>query len=150
MATETREVLLPVPPPEAYALVIAAGREIPKFRPSFENPSTLCAGYAKGWGLSNPIDVNVRVSQAQDGASSVIRFEATLMALVDPFGLLTKTLDQFAGHLHNHHVARMTGAPVPPALTNEREVRVNIVAFGILGVILLGVILVVAGVALTR
>ncbi len=144
MASQIRDLTLPVPPHQAYGLIRASGAEIPKFRCTYDDPATLTLAWKKGWGLTNPVEVKVNIYQGPDGASSLIRYEASILALVDPFGFLTVTLDQFAGHLQAHYYGMMTNTQPPPPLKNSREVTVSV----ILVVISLVVTILVLAVAL--
>ena len=57
--------------------------------------------------------------------------DASILALADPFGFLTGTLDAFETHLRALHQAMQTGAPPPPPPANNRAIVVNLVIIGV-------------------
>lgn len=143
MASQLRDITLPVPPAQAYGLVRASGCEIPKFRPIRDDPVSFSLAWSKGWGWSNPVDVKVTIYQGPDASTSLIRYEVSILALADPFGFTTKTLDQFIGHLQAHHQAMRSNTPAPPPPKNTHDVKVNIiilvVVFGVMFLMCAGV-----------
>lgn len=132
MASQIRDVTLPMPPAQAYGLVRASGFEIPKFRNIRDDPATLTLAWNKGWGWSNPVTVQVAIYQGPDQGSSLVRYEASILALADPFGFTTKTLEQFIGHLHAHQQALATGTQAPPPPKDTHAVKVNIIMIAVI------------------
>jgi hypothetical protein len=78
------------------------------------------------------VDVKATVYQGPDPTTSLIRYEASILALADPFGFTTKTLDQFIGHLHAHHQAMLSNTPAPPPPKNTHDVKVNVIILAVL------------------
>lgn len=132
MASSIRDVTLPIPPAQAYGVVRASGFEIPKFRNLRDDPASLTLAWNKGWGWSNPVTVQVAIYQGPDSGTSLIRYVASILALADPFGFTTKTLDQFIGHLYAHHQALTTGTPPPPPPKNTHEMKVNLIMIAVI------------------
>ena len=132
MASQTRDIMLPMPPAQAYGLVRASGNEIPKYRPLRDDPATLTLAWNKGFGWSNPVTVQVAIYQGPDANSSMIRYEASILALADPFGFNNKTLDQFTGHLQAHQQAQANGTQAPPPPTNKHEMKVNLIIIAVI------------------
>lgn len=138
MAKSETQVNLPVPVNHAYVLVRESGNQIPKFRPLVEDPGRYTLRWQRGWGWTNPIDVRATVHDY--GGQSVVHYEASILALADPFGFTNKTLEQFATHLQNYLRAQQTGAPLAPPPTEERSIWVNL---GIIGCVFAAVLLVI-------
>jgi hypothetical protein len=85
-----------------------------------------------------------------DGQQSTVHYEASILALADPFGFTDKTLEQFTTHLHNMLHAQQTGAPLPPPSTEERSIGVNVGIIGCMVVVLAVIVLVALVAALAR
>jgi hypothetical protein len=126
MARTHRDVILQALPPDAWALARNSGAEIPAFRLEGQDPHRLSLRFSRGFGWSNPIDVFVTVWQSGP-AQSTLRYEASILALADPFDFMQKNLERFEQHLHAHHHAWATGTPL-----DRHSVRVNLVIIGLL------------------
>jgi len=149
MAKSERQVQLPVGPHHAYCLVRDSGAQIPKFRPGMENPAQCTLRWQRGWGLTNPIDVVARI-HSQDGQQCTVHYQASILALADPFGFTDKSLEQFITHLQNTLHAQQTGTPVPLPPTEERSIWVNVAIIGCVVVVLAVIVLVGIVAALMR
>ena len=97
----------------------------------------------RGWGWTNPIDVRATVHDY--GGQSIVHYEASILALADPFGLTNKTLEQFETHLQSYLHAQQTGAPLAAPPTEERSLWINL---AIIGCVFAFVLLVIVGVVL--
>ncbi len=103
-----------------------SGAEIPSFKITGADPATLRLWFARGFGWSNPIDVNVTVWQSGP-QHSTLRYEASLLALADPFDFMGKNLERFEQHLHAHCQAWMAGMPPPPPPEDKHSMKVNLI-----------------------
>ena len=130
MASKTRVITLPAPSNVTYGLVRTAGSELKGFRLTREDPAGYYFKFARGFGWTNPTDLEVTIYQL-DAQSSQLRLDASVLALADPFGFLTGTLDAFETHLRALHQAMQTGAPPPPPPANNRAIVVNLVIIGV-------------------
>lgn len=143
MATTHRDVTLPVLPHDAWMLARNSGAEIPAFSLAGQDPMALRLKFSRGFGWSNPIDVTVSVWQTGP-CESTLRYEASLLALADPFDFMGKNLERFVQHLHAHLAAWQTGTAPPPAPVDRHSARVNLIIIGVMfGLLLLGVLIVV-------
>lgn len=116
-AENTRDIALELPPTEARGLVEAAGNAVPKFKPNGD------LSWRKGWGLSNPVTVHVQLVPDGQGGTTV-SYKASILALFDPFGFTTETLDVFEHQLQAHRAVRGTDATPEPALPLRRGLYV--------------------------
>ena len=141
MANQFRDVHLPVRADHTLTLVRTSGNEIPKFQTTMENPALYRICWHKGFGWTNPVDVRASVHQL-DANTSLVRYEAEILALVDPFGFLTKTLDQFEQHLHAHHQAWINNTPPPPP-PPDQSARATMILLGVVlgGLALMGLVI---------
>lgn len=143
MAKTSREVTLPVPAETAFQLARASGAELPGFRPSGEDPSQLRLRFCRGFGWSNPIDVDVTV-WASGPNQSRLRYDASIVALADPFGFMRKNLERFEQHLGAHHRALLQGTAPPAPPRDSHSIKVNVMLIGgCLGLLLLATVAVV-------
>ncbi|MBX3126537.1 MAG: hypothetical protein KF718_07455 [Polyangiaceae bacterium] len=134
MASKKRELFVDAPAHITYGLARAAGSEIGSFRLVIDNPTAGFAKFSRGFGLTNPMDVIVTVTPVDEQRCSVV-YEASILALVDPFGFLGGALDVFSAHLENHRQAWATGTPPPAAPKDKRPL---VVTLGCLGLVLGG------------
>jgi hypothetical protein len=142
VARTHRDVTLPALPPDAWALARNSGAEIPAFRLEGQDPHRLSLRFSRGFGWSNPVDVFVTIWQSGP-TESTLRYEASILALADPFDFMQKNLDRFEQHLRAHHHAWMTGTQPPPAPLDRHSVKVNLVLIGlVLGFVFLMAIVV--------
>jgi len=143
MASKSRDITLAAPSHISYGLARAAGSELPGFRISREDPAGYYLKFARGFGWTNPTDVEVTVYQL-DAQTSQLRLNASILALLDPFGFLDSALDMFESHLRAHHQASLQGVRPPPPPKDRRALWVNIViivaALGVLGLLVLLVV----------
>ena len=140
MAKTSREVTLPVPAPTAFQLARASGAELPGFRLSGEDASQLRLKFCRGFGWSNPIDVEVAVWESAPNQSR-LRYDASILALADPFGFMSKNLERFEQHLGAHHQALLQGTAPPAPPKDKHSVKANVILIGgCLGVLLLVVV----------
>jgi hypothetical protein len=148
MARTHRDVVLPVLPHDAWALARNSGIQIPSFSLSGQDPASFRLMFHRGFGWSNPIDVTVTVWQSGP-AESTLRYEASLLALADPFGFMDKNLERFQQHLLAHHHAWLTGSPLPLPPVDTHSAKVNLVIIAIvLGLfVLFGLFVVVVAIA---
>jgi hypothetical protein len=130
MASKTRVITLPAPSNVTYGLVRAAGSDLKGFRLAREDPAGYYFKFARGFGWTNPTDLEVTIYQL-DAQTSQLRLDASILALADPFGFLTGTLDTFETHLRAMHQASLTGVPPPPPPANRRAIIVNLVIGGV-------------------
>lgn len=147
MAKTVRQITLPAPPDLTYVLLRDSGNQIPKFRPSGENPAQYTLHWHRGFGWTNPIDVRAAIT-GYDGYQCQIEYEASILALADPFGFTAKTIEQFETHLYAYQYARQTGAPLPAPPTDERSIWINVALIGCVVVAVVLVIVVIAVLAL--
>ena len=144
MASKSRDITLAAPSHVSYGLARAAGAELPGFRLSREDPAGYYLEFSRGFGLTNPTELKVTVSQL-DAQSSQLRLNASILALVDPFGFLDSALDMFENHLRAHHQASLSGVRPPPPPKDRRAIWVNVIIFvvvlGGLGLLVLAVVL---------
>jgi hypothetical protein len=140
MARTQRDVTLPVSPPDAYALARNSGCVIPSFRMQGEDPVHFRIFFHRGFGWSNPIDVTVTIWQSGP-QQSTLRYEASILALADPFKFMDKNLERFQLHLEAHYHAWMNNAPPPPPPVDTHSVKVNM---GIIGCMVAGVVVLLA------
>lgn len=137
MANEIREVTLPLPPIQAYELARLAGNEIPKYRNVLDDTQNFRMTWSKGWGWSNPVDIQLQIMQLDD-QNTLLRYNANVLALADPFGILTSALNQFTTHLENHYQAQINHAPPPPPPVDNKAMKMNLVILAIVfGIIFL-------------
>ena len=129
MAKTYRDVILPVQPADAYALVRASGSQMPSFTLKGEDPTNLRISFYRGFGWSNPIDVDVTMWGA-DPQHTTIRYEASILALADPFGFMKGNLDRFEKHLQAHHQAWLSNAAPPPPPKDTHSIKVNVAIIG--------------------
>ena len=113
MASKSRDITLAAPSHVSYGLARAAGAELPGFRLSREDPAGYYLEFSRGFGWTNPTELKVTVYQL-DAQSSQLRLNASILALVDPFGFLDSALDMFENHLRAHHQASLSGVRPPP------------------------------------
>ena len=140
MARTHRDVQLAVLPPDAWMLARNSGSEIPSFRLTAADPASLRLRFDRGFGWSNPIDVDVSIWQSGP-AHSTLRYEASLLALADPFDFMGKNLERFEQHLHAHCHAWMNGMAPPPPPVDKHSVKVNLIIIGVVfGVLFLFVL----------
>ena len=136
MASRLREVMLDMPPEHAFALARSAGYAIPSYRCVRDDATTLNLKFSKGFGWTNPMELSITALPA-DAGRSVLRYEASILALADPFGFMNSPLDQFIGHMENHRRAWLEGAQPGPPPKNNRPLIVNVgcllVAFVMIG-----------------
>ncbi len=130
MARTHRDVHVPLLPHDAFMLARNSGAEIPSFTLTGHDPATLRLWFARGFGWSNPIDVNVTIWQSGP-THSTLRYEASLFALADPFNFMGKNLERFEQHLHAHTQAWMAGMPPPPPPADKHTVKVNLIIIGV-------------------
>lgn len=126
MASKSRDITLAAPSNVTYGLARAAGTELPGFRLSREDPAGYYLKFARGWGWTNPTDVEVTIYQL-DADNSQLRLSASILALIDPFGFLDSALDMFETHLRAHHQASLQGVRPPPPPKDRRAMWVNII-----------------------
>lgn len=129
MASTTRDVHLPVLPHDAYGLARVSGSQIPSFRLEREEPAAFRIHFHRGFGWSNPIDVSVTVWQTGP-QQSTLRYQASILALADPFGFMDKNLDRFQQHLLAHYEAWIHNRPPPAAPVDTHSPKVNFAIFG--------------------
>ena len=83
MASKTRVITLPAPSNVTYGLVRTAGSELKGFRLTREDPAGYYFKFARGFGWTNPTDLEVTIYQL-DAQSSQLRLDASILALADP------------------------------------------------------------------
>lgn len=142
MASKSRDITLAAPSNVAFGLARAAGSELPGFRVSRDDPAGYYLKFARGFGWTNPTDIEVTVYQL-DAQSSQLRLSANILALFDPFGFLDSTLDRFENHLRAHHQASLQGVRPPPPPRDRRVMWANIIIIGVM-LAALGLIVLVA------
>ena len=125
MASKLREVVLDMPPEHAFALARASAYQIPSFRCLRDEPHAFSLKFSKGFGWTNPMEMTITAFAAEAGRST-LRYEASILALVDPFGFMGSTLDQFIAHMENHRRAWLEGAQPGPPPANNRPLMVNV------------------------
>lgn len=135
-------------PQEAWMLARNSGAEIPSFQMGAQDPAALRLMFNRGFGWSNPIDVSVVVWQSGP-SHSTLRYEASILALMDPFNFMGKNLDRFEAHLHAHHNAWRAGLPPPPPPQDTHSAKVNLIIIGVIfGVMILFALVAVFAVGL--
>ena len=139
MASKTNIITLPVDANQAYGLVRQAGSEIRGFSLKQENPQLYSMRFARGFGWTNPVDVEISVYQ--QGGQTCVQLKADIVALADPMGFLPPVLNVFETHIHNHVHALQTGQPVAPAPRERRGMTVTLWIFGAVGAMFLLLIL---------
>ncbi len=143
MASKKKEVLVEAPAQIVYGLARTSGSEIASFRCVIDNPTAGYAKFSRGFGLTNPMDVTITVATINEHRTSVV-YEASILALADPFGFLTGALDVFSAHLENHRQAWATGTAPGPAPKDKRPLYVTLGCLGLLALGIVAVLLVVA------
>lgn len=129
MPSQSRDVSLPIPANQAYAVLRNAGSEIPGFKLVRENPQAYSMDFARGFGWTNPVDVTASVF-ATGESQAQIRVTASILALADPFGFLPSVLGLFEKRIQQHVHSMTTGAPLPPAERDGRAMKVNLIIIG--------------------
>lgn len=129
MAKKSKDLLLDMPPDHAFALARASAYEIKGFRCVVDDPSRYALKFSKGFGLTNPMEMEIWVQATPDGRAQV-NFQAGILALADPFGFLTASLEQFSAHLENHRQAWLAGTAPSPPPANNRALWVNVGCIG--------------------
>ncbi len=123
-------------PEHAFALARASGYQIPSWRCLRDEPHSGTLKFSKGFGWTNPMEMTITIFGAGEGRST-LRYEASILALADPFGFMDSTLDQFLAHLENHRSAWLSGTQPGPPPKNNRALMVNIgcvaIAFLLIG-----------------
>jgi hypothetical protein len=148
MARTHRDVTLPALPRDAWALARNSGLEVPPFRLEGQDPYSLTLRFNRGFGWSNPVYVLVTIWQSGP-RESTLRYEASILALADPFDFMQKNLERFEQHLHAHYQAWLNGAQPPPPPPDRHSMKVNLILIGgIVGFIF--VLVLVAGLAASR
>jgi hypothetical protein len=104
MASKSRDITLATPSHVTYGLARAAGSELPGFRIRREDPAGYYLKFARGFGWTNPTDVEVTVYQL-DAQTSQLRLNASILALLDPFGFLDSALDRAYGRPRHRGIA---------------------------------------------
>jgi hypothetical protein len=136
MASRQREVMLDLPPEHAFALARSSAYEIPSYRCIGEDPAGFALKFSKGFGWTNPMELKITAYPVDTGRS-VLRYEASILALADPFGFMNSTLDQFIAHMENHRRAWLSGTQPAPPPKNNRPLWVNVgciaIAFALIG-----------------
>jgi hypothetical protein len=146
MARTSRDLKLTVHPNDAYMLALHSGAQIPSFSIMRQDPARFRVDFHRGFGWSNPIDVSVTAWQSGE-FETTLRYEASILALADPFGFMDKNLDRFEQHLRAHHEAWLTGGTPPPAPADSHSVKVNLIILGVFfGLFALVIVVVLLGI----
>ncbi len=145
-AKKIRDMTVTMPAADAYVWVQHVGNEIPKFKPTYADPTTHQLSWHKGWGWTNPVDVTATLYPTSDD-QCVVRLEASLLALFDPMGILDRALDRFARHLAAHLHAAQHQLPPPVIATTASSWPLTVMLIGGFGLVM-GLMIVTAALLL--
>ena len=130
MASYIQNIQLSIPANQAYMVLRNAGSEIPGFRLIREDPQGYTMMFSRGFGWTNPVDINAGVMASGEGASQ-IQLNASILALADPFSFLPNVCKLFQERIEQHVHSMQTGAPLPPPRKDGHAMKVNLIIIGV-------------------
>lgn len=139
MADKMHTFQLQMPATQAYPLVRQAAIEVRGFSLKREDPAHYMMELARGFGLTNPVDVTISVYEPAPGQTAV-QMKASIFALADPMGFLPSVLGMFETHILAHAQALQTGQPPPPPPRDKRAWAITIGSLGCVVVLILGLL----------
>ncbi|MCA9627620.1 MAG: hypothetical protein KC766_08145 [Myxococcales bacterium] len=131
MASYTHNIQLNLPANQAYMVLRNAGSEIPGFKLVREDPQGYTILFSRGFGWTNPVDINAGVWATNDAASQ-IQLNASILALADPFSFLPNVCKLFQERIDQHVHSLQTGAPLPPPRKDGHAIKMNLIIIGAL------------------
>ncbi|MCA9640745.1 MAG: hypothetical protein KC492_08605, partial [Myxococcales bacterium] len=96
-----------------------------------EDPQGYTMMFSRGFGWTNPVDINAGVMASGDAASQ-IQLNASILALADPFSFLPNVCKLFQERIEQHVHSMQTGAPLPPPRKDGHAMKVNLIIIGVL------------------